>query len=131
MIPFIVDNYFLLSILIFIYSGHFMKEFQHTCIFNWDIRRVSKHKGIFERIICDCRQMGENTDSSKDCKHISLQKPGEAHCCHWSLGWREKQATNFLQAPQSIQRTSSLAPSETCLLLHFFIHPYDTAERNT
>lgn len=76
-------HYFPFSVLIIFSSSgpvHFMKEFQHPCIFKWEIRRVSKQKGNFERIICNHRQMIRNTDSSNECQHIiSLQKPQETH----------------------------------------------------
>lgn len=53
-----------------------MKGFQHPCIFKWEIRRVSKQTGNFERIISDYRQMVRNMDSSNGGQHIiSLQKP--------------------------------------------------------
>lgn len=77
------SHYFPFAVLIILsHSGpvYFMKAFQHPCIFKWEIRRVSKQKGNFERIFCDYRQIVRNTDSSSECQNIiDLQKPHETH----------------------------------------------------
>ena len=117
MIPFTVDNYFPFSILIiFISSGpvHFMKGFQNTCIFKWEIRRVSKHKGIFERIICDCRQMAGNTDSGKDMPvYHQFTKARKNPLALTGQHARERSRSPIFYRPQSVQRTSSLLISCT------------------
>lgn len=135
MILFTVDNCFPFSVLIiFISSGpvHFTKGFQYTCIFKWGVRKVSKHKGIFEGIICDCRQMAENTDSSKDYQHIfSLQKSNETHLPSLVIMLEREAGHQF--SPGPTEYSEDLISSTTWVMFNspFFSYTHLTHQKGT
>lgn len=127
------SHYFPFAVLIILsHSGpvYFMKAFQHPCIFKWGIRRVSKQKGNFERIICDYRQIVRNTNSSSEFQNIiNLQKPMKPTCCHWSSLERgaghqfSAGPTEYSEDTMCFCEPQSLAPHEVMFTSPLFHSP--------
>lgn len=116
---------------------HSMWEFQSICIFQWEIRRMLKQKGILGRIICEHRQMARDMYSSSECQGtVTLQKPAETHVLSLVITLERGAGHQFSSCPQSVQKTNVFVDLISCTTeghisyASFFIYLHDTSQRN-